>query len=87
MNNLYMTKGVMELTCEDNKFAKAVAKAVTRFHLLDWGDLCEEDKKTDDLAVMARERIVARYNLEPRAIYIISEADRSATTILFPEEY
>ncbi|MFI3164466.1 MAG: hypothetical protein R3Y65_08530 [Bacillota bacterium] len=83
MKNLYMTKGVMELTASNPKFGKAVP----RFHLLDWGDLCEEDKKTNDIAVMERERIVARYNLEPRAIYIISEADRSATTISFPEEY
>ncbi|MFI3162906.1 MAG: hypothetical protein R3Y65_00530 [Bacillota bacterium] len=87
MKNLYMTKGVMELTASNPKFGKEVAKAVTRFHLLDWGDLCEEDKNANDRAVTARERIVARYNLEPRAIYIIAEADRSATTILFPEEY
>ncbi len=87
MKNLYMTKGVMELTETNGKFAKQVAKAVERFKWLDWGDLCEADKNANDRAVTARERIVARYNLEPRAIYIISEADRSATTILFPEEY
>lgn len=55
----------------------------------DWGDTCKEDKKVNDDAVKNGERILAVYrdpNTE-KTIWIITEWDRSATTILFPYEY
>ena len=51
------------------------------------GDLGKEAKDSNDKALVNRDRVVARYNIKPRSIYIITEFDRSATTILFPEEY
>ena len=87
MNNLYMTSGVNDLVADNEKFAIGVTESLARYKLLDWGDLGKEDMDSNDKAIIDKERIVARYNLEPKAIYIITEADRSATTILFPEEY
>lgn len=60
----------------------------------DWGDLCEEDKLLNDLAVQNGERILSAYDI-PKfyclgyadKIWIITEADRSYTTFLFPHEY
>jgi len=55
----------------------------------DWGDLCEADKRENDFAVSRKLRIFSAYTL-PRAkakIWVITEADRSATTFLLPEEY
>ncbi len=87
INGLYMTRGVAELISANNKFSKAVVDSIDRFTNRDWGDLCNEDKIMNDNADKNKDRIVARYNIEPRAIYIITEWDKSATTILFPEEY
>ncbi|MGZ8212915.1 MAG: hypothetical protein ACXWTP_00235 [Methylosarcina sp.] len=53
----------------------------------DWGDLCREDKQTNERALTAGERIFSSYRLEAVKFWVITEADRSATTILLPEEY
>lgn len=55
----------------------------------DWGDLCEEDKQENELSVKNGFRILSAYTL-PKTntkFWIITEADRSATTFLLPEEY
>jgi hypothetical protein len=54
----------------------------------DWGDLDAFDKQQNDLAVQQRLRILSAYNIgEDTRIWIITEADRSATTVLLPEDY
>ncbi len=53
----------------------------------DWGDLCKEDKQTNERALTTGERIFSSYRLESVRFWVITEADRSATTILLPEEY
>ena len=54
----------------------------------DWGDLGEEDKKENDFSVGKDLRIFSAYNLESgEKVWIITEADRSATTILVPQDY
>ena len=54
----------------------------------DWGALDIADKRTNDHAVNRGERILSAYytNQEDK-LYIITEWDRSSTTILLPEEY
>jgi hypothetical protein len=55
----------------------------------DWGDLCEQDKAENHFALPRALRIFSSYIL-PRTrvkIWIITEADRSATTLLLPDEY
>jgi len=55
----------------------------------DWGDLGTEDKEENDFAVSRHLRILSSYRL-PKTnvrIWVITEADRSATTLLLPEEY
>jgi hypothetical protein len=54
----------------------------------DWGDVCEEDKKLNDQAVSAGERLLSSYRTtKGEKIWIISDADRSATTLLLPDDY
>ena len=54
----------------------------------DWGDLGDEDKQENDFSVGKYLRIFSAYNLEGgEKVWIITEADRSATTILRPDEY
>lgn len=54
----------------------------------DWGDVCKEDWKSNDEALKNRLRLLSEYKLpDGRRIWIITEWDRSATTLLFPEDY
>lgn len=54
----------------------------------DWGDVCKEDWKSNDEALKNGERLLSEYKLsDGRRIWIITEWDRSATTLLFPEDY
>jgi hypothetical protein len=52
------------------------------------GDLSIEDRHLNDQAVVESERILSRYETKLNdVLWVITEADRSATTTLLPEEY
>jgi len=55
----------------------------------DWGDLCEEDRAVNRKAVVLGYRLLSAYTLPASGekIWIITEADRSMTTLLLPSEY
>lgn len=56
----------------------------------DWGKVCVEDWATNDDAVKYGDRIISSYSVnsdEEPVVWIITEWDRSATTLLFPHEY
>lgn len=54
----------------------------------DWGDLDEEDLQANDVAFYYDRRLLSAYRITPdQTIWIITEADRSLTTVLFPDEY
>lgn len=54
----------------------------------DWGDLDVEDLQANDAALKSGGRLVSSYRTESGTkFWIITEADRSATTVLLPEEY
>jgi len=54
----------------------------------DWGEVGSEDWQENELSVRKGFRVLSAYTLSTgKKIWIITEADRSATTILLPEEY
>lgn len=53
----------------------------------DWGELGTEDKELNTLAVHTGDRIVSRYSVGEASVYVITEADRSSTTLLLVSEY
>jgi len=54
----------------------------------DWGDLCDEDRKENEFSLLHGFRLLSSYTLSSGTkIWVISEADRSSTTLLLPEEY
>ena len=54
----------------------------------DWGEVIEEDKRENALSVQQGFRILSAYTTSAGdRLWIITEADRSATIILLPEEY
>jgi hypothetical protein len=87
LGNLVCTRGVNDTVAEDAAFALFVYQSVKRHGRYDYGDLCDEDKALNDEAVLIGGRIFSAYVKGNVKIWIITEADRSATTILFPDEY
>ncbi len=53
----------------------------------DWGDVPPEDAKENDFSVEHGFRIISSYPIGGGRVWIITEADRSSTCILLPEEY
>ncbi len=55
----------------------------------DWGNLCDEDRKANDHAVIPGNdlRVLSKYDVNGTDVYVITEWDRSVTTLLLPSEY
>ncbi|MBT8467327.1 MAG: hypothetical protein KJN97_01150 [Deltaproteobacteria bacterium] len=54
----------------------------------DWGDVCPEDKQANDDALRVGTRLLSVYHTgSGQKFWVITAADRSATTVLLPEEY
>lgn len=62
--------------------------AANRHVLGDWGDLCEEDRQLNEEAVKTDGRLMSVYRVDNAlTLWVITEWDRSYTTILLPEDY
>lgn len=65
-----------------------ISAAMERHKHGDWGEVSEEDRKTNDNAVRDGFRIMSAYtSSNGEKFWIITEADRSYTTVLLPEDY
>ena len=53
----------------------------------DWGSLDKEDKKANDEALKHGGRLLSAYKVGGIKVWVITEWDRSVTTLLLPEEY
>jgi hypothetical protein len=53
----------------------------------DWGDLCSFDRRQNQIALREGLRVLSSYPVGRECVWVITEADRSVTTILLPEEY
>jgi hypothetical protein len=53
----------------------------------DWGNLCAFDRRQNEIALREGLRVLSSYEVPAGRVWIITEADRSITTILLPEEY
>ncbi len=53
----------------------------------DWGELCAFDRRQNEIALREGLRIFSSYDTPAGRCWVITEADRSVTTILLPEEY
>lgn len=64
-----------------------VIEALTRHQRGDWGIVSDADKYENDVALESDGRILSAYMSGETEFWIITEYDRSATTILLPDEY
>ena len=53
----------------------------------DWGDLDPHDRRENGLALKHGRRLLCSYPVGEGRVWVITEADRSYTTLLLPEEY
>jgi len=62
--------------------------SLARHERCDWGDVCPEDQDTNDQALTSGGRLFSVYRDRDNVkFWIITEADRSATTVLLPGDY
>lgn len=65
-----------------------IENALNRHQFGDWGELCEEDKQVNEEALKDGDRILSVYiSSGGKRFWVITEADRSCTTVLMPEDY
>ena len=86
MGLLVITNGIND-KLDSVRFSKEITVALHRFTNADWGEMDREDIEANNEALRTGERLFAAYQTSEGKIWIITEADRSATTILFPDEY
>ena len=85
---MVMTGGVSDKMDGKPEFHKFVVNSLGRHTGGDWGDLSQDDRAANDQALIHGGRLFSAYeHPELPKIWIITEADRSATTVLFPDEY
>ena len=53
----------------------------------DWEELCAFDRRQNQVALRDGYRVLSSYETPAGTVWVITEADRSITTILLPEEY
>ncbi len=71
-----------------NRQAQVPADFLARHEQGDWGEVCNEDKQENEYSVTKRLRILSAYRTSKDVkLWVITEADRSVTTILLPNEY
>lgn len=88
LGQMVMTSGIAAEIEANPAFRRHVLESLARHVTGDWGDLCNEDKQENEYSLTRHLRLLSSYEEDGfKKIWIITEADRSATTVLFPEEY
>ena len=78
---------VMTANASDQLAAEDIQKGLTRHASGDWGEVCEEDREENELSLKEGFRLLSVYRSGETNFWIITEADRSITTVLLPEDY
>jgi len=85
LGQILATPSAMEALRQANQSA---ADFLLRHATGDWGELSSVDRRQNELALLHGERILSAYRTHQGCrLWIITEADRSATTIVLPEDY
>jgi hypothetical protein len=93
LGQVVQTRLVSDASSEHQPFSSFVQSCLARHHSGDWGDCCADDHDINHSAVYYGHRIMSFYDIPDglytlaRQLWIITEWDRSNTTILFPSEY
>ena len=87
LGRVVWTRYINDCVAENALFAEFVLDSLKRHANCDWGELSTEDKKENDFSLDKHLRLFSVYKKDKFVIWVITEADRSTTTVLFPAEY
>ena len=83
LGHLVITQNALDVLDETS-----VAECVARHASGDWGELCDADRRENERALLCGLRLFSVYrDATGRKFYVISEHNRSVTTVLLPEDY
>lgn len=83
LGRVVCTPGALELAGDPAAFLPRLARHARG----DWGLVDGEDRRANDEALVHGLRVLSAYVLGGRRVWVITEADRSVTTVLLPGEY
>jgi len=84
LGQIVATPGALDML---DRGAVNAADLLQRHQSGDWGNVPPEDAEENEYSVINGCRILSSYSVGENRIWIITEADRSSTTLLLPEEY
>ncbi len=85
LGKIFLTIGAQEALEESNQTPN---EFLAKHQSGNWGLVCEDDKQENELSVNEGFRILSSYKTSKDVkLWLITEADRSSTTLLLPEEY
>ena len=91
LGQIVATQGALAVLKDSNQSALPF---LLKHQSADWGEVCEDDKKLNDEAIAhegdadQQQRVLSAYRTaKNEKLWIITEWDRSVTTILLPDEY
>ena len=85
LGRIVATPGSLEAIKESNQ---SPAEFLLRHCKGEWGEVCEDDWSANDQDLKDGNRVLSAYRTRKNVrLWVITEGDRSATTILLPEEY
>ncbi|APZ96363.1 hypothetical protein [Fuerstiella marisgermanici] len=82
--------GSIYITCnaQERLNGDDIRNALSRHLSGDWGDVCDEDRQENELSLREGFRLLSVYHAsDGTKFWVITEADRSSTTVLLPEDY
>ena len=83
LGHIQATAGALRCLSQEEVLA-----AIKRHQAGDWGELDEQDRRENEHALQHGCRLCSRYQSQSGTkFYVITEHDRSVTTVLLPEEY
>ena len=83
LGRIVATRNAIEKLTWDDMLA-----AIERHQAGDWGDVCADDRKENELSLEKGFRLLSVYqSTNGVKFWIITQADRSVTTVLMPEDY
>lgn len=85
LGQVVATPGALDVL---DKSGQAPSEFLNRHVRGDWGDLCDEDRESNQLALTDGTRLLSAYQTTTgEKLWVITEADRSSTCLLLPSEY
>ncbi|WP_288328094.1 hypothetical protein [uncultured Clostridium sp.] len=87
INNLIMTRKVVNAMVDSEKFKEEVSRAIEKYKGNDWGEACKSTADDNNMNLNGIEEIFAVYETCKGIIWIITEYERKNTTVLFSDEY